>query len=303
MQKRINLKWARPLNDEYYNFGDDLNPYLIEKLSGIKTSYIHFASSKVDVIKQYLLLLKKNFTSLKFHSYFIKSLFAKEYMIAIGSILNWYSSKRCTVWGAGIINRKYGIRNSNFLAVRGEYTKKRLGELGYNTNVALGDPGLLLPLVYHPEVEKKHEIGVIPHFTHYEKVKAAFPEDDRILIINLNNHNVEEVVRQFLSCKRFVSTSLHGLIIANSYGIDALWFEYKNKPLEKDNVKFLDYFSSVGIPEYVPFILDVDNFNIDAHIKLVDDNKKYASIQHDLNQIQQGLLKVAPFKVKEEFLK
>lgn len=303
MQKKIYLKWARPLNDEYYNFGDDLNPYLIEKLSGQKTVYVHFVRGKVDVLKQYIALLGKNIFNIRFHRYFLQSLFADNYLIAIGSIINWYSSKRCTVWGSGIIDRSYGIQKSNFLAVRGKYTQSRLKELGYDNDVVLGDPGLLLPLVYNPTTEKRYELGVVPHFTHYEKMKSKLPNDDRILVINLNNKNIEDVVQQFISCKRIVSTSLHGLIIANAYNINAIWLEYKNKPLAKDPVKFLDYFSSVNIPEYEPYPLDLESFDVDENIKLVDNNLYKAAIQNDLAIIQQELLRVAPFKVKEEFLK
>jgi len=302
MSKRINLKWAKPLNDDYFNFGDDLNPYLIKKLSGSEVRYIHFASDRINIVKQYLSTLSKNCTNINYHKYFLNSFFVQKYIIAIGSILNWYGSNRCQVWGSGIIDRKSPIKKSSFLAVRGQYTKERLNQLGFNTDVVLGDPALLLPLIYNPKVTKKFELGVIPHYTHYEFIKNKLSHIDNLLVINLNNSNTEEVIDSFLICKNIISTSLHGLIVANAYQIDALWFELQDNPLTNDNVKFLDYFSSVCIPEYAPFPLDLQNFEVAKLVKLVQENGDCNNIKNDLSFIQNELLRVAPFVVKKEFL-
>lgn len=302
MSKRINLKWAKPLNDDYFNFGDDLNPYLIKKLSGSEVRYIHFASDRINIVKQYLSTLSKNCTNINYHKYFLNSFFVQKYIIAIGSILNWYGSNRCQVWGSGIIDRKSPIKKSSFLAVRGQYTKERLNQLGFNTDVVLGDPALLLPLIYNPKVTKKFELGVIPHYTHYEFIKNKLSHIDNLLVINLNNSNTEEVIDSFLICKNIISTSLHGLIVANAYQIDALWFELQDNPLTNDNVKFLDYFSSVCIPEYAPFPLDLQNFEVAKLVKLVQENGDCNSIKNDLSFIQNELLRVAPFVVKKGFL-
>lgn len=302
MIKRINVKWARPLNDDYFNFGDDLNPYLIKKLSGHNVRYVHFATDRINIVKQFLSSLSINWANLKYYKYFLNSFFVKKYIIAIGSILNWYGSNRCVVWGSGIIDRKSPIKKSTFLAVRGKYTKERLNQLGFNTDVVLGDPALLLPIIYSPKVIKNFELGIVPHHTHYEFVKSKLSHIDDLLVINLNNPNTEEVIDSFLICKHIISTSLHGLIVANAYNINALWFEFKNNPLTNDNVKFLDYFSSVGIPEYRPFPLDLHNFEVAELVKLVQKNGDYNNIKNDLSFIQNELLRVAPFVVSEHFL-
>lgn len=302
MIKKINLKWARPLNDDYFNFGDDLNPYIIKKLSGFEIRYIHFATNRINIVKQFLSYLLKNCANINYYKYFLNSFFVEKYIIAIGSILNWYGSDRCIVWGSGIIDRKSSIKKSTFLAVRGQYTKDRLNQLGFNTDVVLGDPALLLPIIYNPKLIKKFELGIVPHYTHYEYVKKKLSHIDNLLVINLNNPNTEEVIDNFLICKHIISTSLHGLIVANSYNINALWFEFTDNPLTKDNVKFLDYFSSVSIPEYAPFPLDLENFDVDKHVKLVQDNADCSSIKNDLSFIQNELLRVAPFVVKKQFL-
>lgn len=59
MKRKINLKWARSLNDEYFNFGDDLNSYIIKKLSGCDVKYIHFGTDRINTIKQFIGTLPK----------------------------------------------------------------------------------------------------------------------------------------------------------------------------------------------------------------------------------------------------
>jgi len=302
MKRKINLKWARSLNDEYFNFGDDLNPYIIKKLSGCDVKYIHFGTDRINTIKQFIGTLPKNLFSFKYYRYFLDSFFAKKYIIAIGSILNWYGSKRCVVWGAGIINRKAPIKKSSFLAVRGKYSKARLKCLGYNDNVVLGDPALLLPLIYSPGVEKKFKLGIVPHHTHYEHINDCLLNIDHLKIINLNNPNIEEVINEFLSCENIVSTSLHGLIVAHAYKIDSLWFELEDNPLTNDNVKFLDYFSSVEIPEYNPYQFDLINFDMQKLISLVQENSEINNINNDLKFIQKELMSKAPFVIDRKFL-
>lgn len=302
--KKIYLKWARPLGDTYFNFGDDLNPYLIEKLSGLKTTYIHFAEARLDSLKQFVSLTLRGKLSFWLIKNFVRSIFVKEYLLCIGSILNWYTSKRAVVWGAGIIDRKMAIQPSTYLAVRGKYTLAKVRALGFNNDIKLGDPGLLTPLVYNPsnKIEKKYKLGVIPHISHFEEVKAKITNTDAVHVINLNNNAIEEVINEFVMCEKIISTSLHGLIIANAYGIEALWMLLGEKSLSKDNVKFYDYFSSVGIPEYEPFSLDINNFDESFYVELFKEHQDKSHIKNNLRNIQQNLLHVAPFPVKAEFL-
>jgi pyruvyltransferase len=269
-KKKINLKWARHDNDEIRNFGDDLAPYIINKLSGICINHVYFVGPRFGVIKQFLSGIKRGKLSLTYVINFIESFFTKGYVISIGSIIQWYGSPRCTVWGSGIINKIDKINQSNFLAVRGEYTKAMIKKLGFKEPSVVGDPALLLPLLYTPVVIKKYRLGIIPH--------------------------------QICSCEYTISTSLHGLIVSHAYNIKSLWFSYGEVPLYGDDVKFLDYFSSVGIAEYKPFILSL-NKKIDSNeiINTILNFDDVSKINVDIKMIQKRLIDVAPFPVKPEF--
>ena len=55
----------------------------------------------------------------------------------------------------------------------------------------------------------------------------------------------ETVLKEISECENIISTGLHGLIIADSYGIPNCWCEISDKILG-NNFKFHDYFSSFG---------------------------------------------------------
>jgi len=171
-----------------------------------------------------------------------------------------------------------------------------------NDDVCLGDPGLLLPLIYTPRIRKEFRLGIIPHYIHYELFKSSNIYND-ILIIKLADSNIERIIDQINSCDYTISTSLHGLIVSHAYGIKSIWYKVKNRELQGDDIKFYDYFSSVKIPEYRPNFID---FELDFDLEQILENVKMDSdknhIKTNLLDLQIKLLKCAPFKLKEEFL-
>jgi hypothetical protein len=303
--KKIKVKWAKHEESNKFNFGDDLNPYIIEGLSGLNVDYIHFASSRLVVVKQFLKGFYKTPSSIFwFTKSFFKSFFSEYYILAIGSILQWYSSKRAIVWGAGIISKTSNVKASNFLAVRGHYTKNRLKELGYNSNIAIGDPALLLPLLYTPRSSKKYKLGIIPHISHYQDIKQKLSNKNKdIHLIDLNTSDIESVVNQIYSCEKILSTSLHGIIVSHAYGVNAIWANYtRQSSIGGDNVKFLDYFSSVDINNYSPYQIDFNGeVDIEKIENLFSNYHDKAIPQIEIRKIQKDLIRVAPFSVLEKF--
>lgn len=71
---------------------------------------------------------------------------------------------------------------------------------------------------------------------------------------------LRSVVDQITSCERIVSTSLHGVIVANAYGIPARWAVVSDasEAISGDGTKFEDYFRSVGLPVQEPLVLTRD---------------------------------------------
>ena len=172
-----------------------------------------------------------------------------EHYFMIGSIL-----QRCTdksiIWGSGIIskNSQLAQKPKKVLAVRGPLTRQKLIEQGVECPEVYGDPALLLPEI-HPDrnTEKKYKVGIIPHFKDKKDpwLKMDFLNDPQIRIIDIQNKDPLAVVDEMLSCERIISSSLHGIIVADAYHIPAVWIEFTN-PFEDGHFKFQDYFASVG---------------------------------------------------------
>lgn len=299
---KIYLHWYRH-NEGAGNFGDELNPFIVKRLSGRKVQWKEpseestFMKLKIFVYNFFMskLSLEENWNNLR----------AGKTIFGIGSIIR-FCNPQIKVWGSGIIEANEIIPLAKFYAVRGKYTQIRMKELGHRKiPKAIGDPAILLPLVLPCDKQIKFKVGIIPHHIHYNKLIDII-KDDEIVVINLLDC-IEKIVSQINSCELTLCTSLHGLIVSHAYKIDSLWIDIDNADLEKisgDNIKFLDYFSSVGLSEYTPISVDIhksicwENFSRDLKHKF---NNILVPNDDILLQRQKILLKVAPFKVVKKF--
>lgn len=219
------------------NFGDCLSPYILEKISGKEVVYTEQSKDVTTIM-------------------------------AIGSILATDVSNSI-IWGNGfawkysdteIVSAPLEIR-----AVRGKLTRVKLLEHGIPCPEVYGDPALLLPRLYNPGVKKKYKLGIIPHIVDYEdvcKLYGSLPEDVCIIDFRIFKGNtVEKTIDKILECDKIISGGLHGLIVANAYGIDAMWVEFSKK-IQGDGFKFWDYFSCLDIVPYLaikPLEMDLDD--------------------------------------------
>lgn len=211
-------------NKSQENYGDVLSKYIVEKVSRKQVDFYNLPKKK-------------------------KSIWGtSKYLMAIGSILN-YATRNASVWGSGIISKQDTFGEAKFYAVRGPKTRERILELGYECPKIYGDPALLLPQFYNPQVDKTYDLGIIPHYVDYETVVKWYTNHTEIRIINLLNNDVQAVTKEIMSCKRTISSSLHGIIVSHAYGIPSVWLKFSEK-LSGDNIKFEDYFLSVGITPY-----------------------------------------------------
>ncbi|PKP25200.1 MAG: polysaccharide pyruvyl transferase family protein [Bacteroidetes bacterium HGW-Bacteroidetes-2] len=248
------------------NYGDLLGKYLVEKISGKEVVWVH---------------------PKKWH---FKDYFQPIYATA-GSILA-HVNKNCVVWGSGIILKDQLVKPATFLAVRGPQTRKRLLEQGLTVPEVYGDPGLLLPLYYHPPIEKKYALGIVPHYNDFKAVQAHYANQKETLLLDLMTKDIEHTTNFFLQCERIVSSSLHGLIVAHAYGIPAVWVPFSNKPFG-DGIKFQDYFESVQILPYEPEITNTWH-SVEELFSLFS---TYPALPNAsaITALQKGLLAACPF--------
>lgn len=235
------------------NFGDELSLYLVEKITNRK-----FKAASVD----------------------------DEKLIAIGSLLeNRLLRTKSLVWGTGtltgtsivppkkkifplrrfcqttkyLISNRFGSNFAKFYAVRGPLTATFVRECGFNCPSVYGDPAVLLPRYFSPSIEKEYNVGLILHHTQENFFDKKILSDYGIRLISIlreGNQDIEDFVTEVCSCERIFSTSLHGLIIAQAYGINAQWIRLANFPIHGDEChKFYDYFLGVNQPIQEPLVI------------------------------------------------
>ena len=259
------------------NFGDTLSYYLFEKITGYTHKYYNIVNSKLNDPER---------TIKESDAHFITN----------GSIIE-YSNIKSIIWGTGIIhsNLKDKIKYDKICCVRGPRTRSALADHDIFIDERYGDPVLLTPLLYQPIIRKKYKIGIIPHQIDHTDIISIFPPElySNIRVItqtvNKNDKSIENVINDIISCEFILSSSLHGIILANSYNIPVIRF--KQNKLAGDDIKFIDYFESIYSDKYLceskTHIKElVDNFDITCKIY-----KK-----PDLIQVRQNdLIETCPF--------
>ena len=220
------------------------------------------------------------------------------YDLAIcGSILEHNQIKNTTkIWGCGFHNsdsKTNCVNKSNYFAVRGQLTKDRLGL----TDVALGDPGILISRYYKPNIKPKYMYGIVCHYLDKDTYRNLF--GNSIKIIDVCTNDVEQFINELLECKFVFSSSLHGIIFSHSYGIPAIHLESINIG-SKDNFKFKDYYSVLDIP-YTKLAFNKETFLDDIKYYIRNKNAFKPSL-NKIYELQRNLLKYNPYlnkKVRE----
>ncbi len=207
--------------DKKPNFGDLIGPYLISKITG------------KPVI---------NIENLQ-HSG----------IMAVGSILQMIDRENMTIWGSGLIEKPTHevLKNlkkykAEILSVRGRQTAECLieADIAVPDQKFYGDPALILPLFYKPSVIDEKKIGICPHHIHKVNFLKSVISKDNLKMIDVQK-DVENVVNSIISSSVCISTSLHGLIIAQAYDVPWVWLEVIDDNLIGNDFKFKDFFSTI----------------------------------------------------------
>ena len=215
------------------NWGDDINIGLLEEISDLKILVVNESPL-------YRLLVKRAYC-------------------CIGSILGFFKGKGMNVWGSGFMTKDSRMKQKpeKVYSVRGPLTREKLLEQGIECPEVYGDPALLISRYYRPSTVKKYKYGIVLHNEDADNalVRALEGRDD-VLVIRLSGyshwHDIPDAV---CSCEKIVSSSLHGLIVADSYGIPNVWVRFSDK-VPGGNFKYLDYFLSVGRDIQEPIVTD-----------------------------------------------
>lgn len=222
MAQAIRLFWSGG-RDNVANFGDLLSPVLVEVLSRRRVVFAGVHRCE---------------------------------MLVIGSILERYArhawrrrlvlnTRPVLVWGSGTI-RPGGpvlLGAARVFSVRGVRTRERIG---LPAPMPMGDPGLLVDLLLGDKrPAKAWRWGIIPHVN--DRVDPRFAELAKrtkgATLIDVSERDVRAVARKIASCAFVASSSLHGLIAADAFGIPSVRLVAGDR-IRGGDWKFDDYASA-----------------------------------------------------------
>ena len=247
------------------NFGDYLSPKIVEMLSGKKVTFAPPETAD---------------------------------MIAIGSILSrerkakrFLLKRRLHIWGSGTdsVHRQFSGRHY-YHAVRGFKTLDQIKNL--NSLPALGDPGLLANLWWgeRRRPTKKFRIGLVPHFIDHGDIRIR----ELLSMYDMHFINVldpvDVVINEILQCDFILSSSMHGLIVADSFGIPNRRIVFSDGIIS--DLKFVDYYSVFHISEPSP--LTATRMLSTEGVALVLENANSTYERRNIEEVKQGLVNAFP---------
>ena len=220
----------------------DVKNYFFEE--GIPTVYFTQKKNVGDLLNVYIIKKRFNVNIYKSQTNKLK------HLRLVGSVLG-SSSRQSYIFGGGSIDGKIPSSKLDVKKVKAVRGHKTLDVVRAATGqpsleLPLGDPAVLLPYFYEGKRnEIKFEIGVIPHFD-----DKKFPPlnqlkgSDKVLFIDVES-DVEDFIDKLLQCKYIISSSLHGLIISDTYKVPNKRVVFGEKILGGD-FKFEDYYSTTS---------------------------------------------------------
>jgi hypothetical protein len=261
----VPLSWAgASMEMDYLNVGDALSPVMVALLSGRQVQRVPMKTSSPR-------------------------------MAAVGTIGQGFGGGEVWFWGTGCSNWRNPLArpserlpfevppNSRFVvtATRGPISERLLTGASGSRPGVYGDPVWLLPQFYRPNVRKTWKIGVILHLSELDgRSSVARPRHEmrrfdipaelanEVHLIStctpISIQGIGDKIDEILACERIVSTSLHGMVIAESYGIPCLFFAPNGRatgpermPLEPDSqldLRIVDLYAGLGQSSVMTYV-------------------------------------------------
>jgi hypothetical protein len=248
------------------NFGDELNGILFEKIFNVKFNLVS------NPLESDYAAIGSNLEA------YMKAGGRHRLMQIIRNTINSVGiqkTKETIVLGSGFHfepTHLEFLKKMRFEIVRGKLTEMVLRKNKFMTGeVLLGDLGILASYLHDSgNNEKKFELGVMPHFNDlnspifYDIYKKHTPYS---ILINVKDAP-EKIIGEMARCESIVSSSLHGLIVADSLNIPNLWLENRYKWVDEEHrFKYQDYYSALDIADIYPTsAIDFLDYDV-KHIK------------------------------------
>lgn len=233
------MKTVKLAYSDLYNAGDLMNVNIVEKIGDCKIKRSKTFCADMTAIGGALVGLQYPTRLMKKICYKIIHIF--------------YDKKPVYIWGSGFIyeHNTNGLYRNNLqiCALRGKKTQKKLFELtGKKYDVPFADAGLLVDMLLDKIPKKEYKIGLIPHMWHQNEpeIQQMLKSED-VHFIDIKQ-TPEIVAYEIAKCEAVLSSSLHGLVFADSLHIPNMHF-LGRRELRGGNFKYEDYYSSYDLED------------------------------------------------------
>jgi hypothetical protein len=203
------------------NFGDLLTPLLLKRFADIETEWAGISKASVVSVGSILEHIPPYWDG---------------YIVGTGRLLETSRLHLHT-------------KTATILALRGPLSAR-----GIPGSYALGDPGILANELIGPQEnpqEKQWDLGIVPHWSDDELVDRftrIVPKTATIKVISPTDDALT-IIRQIGACRRIVTSSLHGMIVADSFGGIPRRVEICKKMWgDGGSFKFKDYSATINMP-------------------------------------------------------
>lgn len=257
------------------NFGDALNPFIFERVLGVPTQLVSVRRARV---------------------------------LGLGSVIEtamrpkrkaWsYAFDRLrpplAVWTSGFIREEIPadftfVRKLDVLALRGKKSLALMNRFQPVAACALGDGALLSEALLPKRPAKRWRVGLIPHVVHGSdpRFQALAAKDPRITVLDLRRPPLE-VLEEVAACDAIFSSSLHGLILSDVFGVP-------NAPLDAGTgliggwFKFHDYYSVFSAPSGMERLITLDRLceNFETEISALS---SYTPVTGEIATLRDSLM-------------
>ncbi|MEE4119801.1 MAG: polysaccharide pyruvyl transferase family protein [Paracoccaceae bacterium] len=151
---------------------------------------------------------------------------------------------RPVVWGTGCMGpvERGFLDRVDVALLRGPVTAALLER----ADTRFGDPGLLAAEAVGGLPARDDKVGIVPHLTKRNDpaLAALAAAEPRVEVIDPTGEPAD-VVRRIAGCAYVLSSSLHGLVVADACGVPNDWLEPWGQHAHAA-LKFHDYAASVG---------------------------------------------------------
>ena len=217
----LRMYWWRMEHQPKRNFGDEISPLLVEEIFGRPCRWAPPHSCDI---------------------------------VAAGSIiemtLGMKLANRPVLWGTGFMRDEDGgitDRDFDVVAVRGTRSRERVAN--DRAGVTVGDTGLLADALLTAAPAKEYRLGVLPHFLDAEVAELDWLREQAGAHLIDATSDPRHVVEEIARCETLVSSSLHGLIVADALGVPNGHVRFSTNQFIGGMYKFRDYYSVFADPD------------------------------------------------------